>query len=201
MSPKNRVTWIALLCAVTLGCSPLPTAPELPARQATGLAAGSVPQETGGVIKLPGLDTVELEPIDPSIIPDTLELIRAVEGDRGDSLKLGMVDLEVPAGAYDGDAEIRMTVPDSTLLEVQLDIYPASKNHFDEPVKLAFDLSVAHRPSELHVYWLDETLGEWVEVPSDYDPVKKKITAPLSHFSTYKVAKASWAKASWGVAP
>lgn len=186
-----RNAWPVLLAVAVFGCSRLPTAPETP-------GTGNRTAEPSGLIS--GL----LEPLEPApIIPDTLIRWDDVDGGEGGKVRAGHIEVEVPRGAYEGVAEIRITVPNEDSLRCHLEIYPSSKNHFTKPVKVKFDVrnvdpaDLGVGPLEtLGVYWLDETTGRWVQIAADYDE-GGKITAELNHFSQYKVAKASWNKASW----
>lgn len=193
----TMITLLVLASAITFGCSPLPTAPELSARDVAKAHSES------GLIHhdlLEPLDPLLPQPQPPTLppIPDP-DSIRAenIDGDVGGNVKVGYVDVEVPRGAYNGQAEIRITIPDKDSLMCHLEIFPASKNHFDVPVIVTFDLGNVEDTNSLGVFWFNEEVGRWLQIAAQMDPEHRKITAELSHFSQYKVAKASRNKASW----
>lgn len=196
----KRSAAIVLLCAFTFGCSRLPTAPEL-----------DTPTVQKGVASS-GLNSEILEPLDPllpngppslvpvlPVEPDTLIRAEDIDGTHGGRVNAGNVVVDVPPGAYHGQAQIKITIPDHDSLMCHLQIFPESMNHFEEPVKVTFDIE-NFTTDPLHVpgvFWFDEERNIWVQVVAIHDPERKEITADLNHFSQYKVAKASWNKASW----
>ena len=198
---RLKTLWLVLLGVLAFGCSRLPTAPPSESQRSTRSSAGVL--------------VVPIDPVDPGdggggpIGPppaevDTLVRAEDIDGRDGGEVSIGYVGVEVPEGAYDGRATVKITIPDDDSLKCHLEIFPASYNHFVEPVKVTFDVSHVDRaalgvgPTEtLGVYWLDEVHNRWVQIPATLDEPRGEISAELAHFSQYKVAKASWNKASW----
>ena len=78
-----------------------------------------------------------------------------------------------------------------------LEITPASKNHFANPVRLQFDLPPNADPRVMVIYWYDETNGAWVTIPTTYDPATRKVWSDLPHFSMYKADCEVQGRAGW----
>jgi hypothetical protein len=197
---RLKTPWFLVLGVLVFGCSRLPTAPELE----PGAARSGVATSSGTM--------VIVDPTDPGGGPigppptevDTLVRAEDIDGRDGGEVSVGYVAVDVPEGAYAGTATVKIIIPDEDSLQCHLEIYPAMYNHFVEPVTVTFDVSHVNRaamgvgPTEtLGVYWLDESRNRWVQIPATLDEPRGKISAELSHFSQYKVAKASWNKASW----
>jgi len=121
-----------------------------------------------------------------------------VSGDHGGTLSVGRFTIQVPAGAYKGDATIGVSVPDQGVLQCNLSISPASANGFRVPVTLTTSYAGANvvDPNALVEVWFDESSGLWRPVlGTSVDPANKEVVAPLAHFSRYGVVnegKAGW---------
>lgn len=118
---------------------------------------------------------------------------RVVNGALGIVLNNGMWTAEVPAGAFTGSATITMSVPSNNPRTCQLDILPLSKNGFSRPVVVTAKVG----PSvtrDMWIEWWDPSSQVWVPVPgSSVDLSKGTVSAPLSHFSLYRVGgKNGW---------
>ncbi len=191
--PRKIVLPIALALAVGLvvGCAQLPTAPSVTAPStAATTAAGSAQQAAqsdgligsliGGVLNL---------------LVRTLHII----GDLGGSLTNGRWRVDVPPGAVDGDGTISITIASASSPACQLDITPATLNHFSAPVTLTADCSSVPSGtlSTYVIYWYNPGTLTWVEVAgSKVDLNRKVVTAPLQHFSKYAVGP-SGGRAGW----
>lgn len=205
MSPRPlppRLLWIALLAAVTFGCSRLPTAP--PAGEALRGGAATAGGEILPVDPLPP-SPIPIEPWDPAFpypeplppveVPDSMK-VEPVDALGGD-IKVGPVEVVVPAGAIPGEALVRVVIPDDDHLLCHLDIFPEAMNGFAEPVTVTFDVSRQPKPHKLGVFWLNEERNVWVQIGADLSPDGTRLSARLEHFSVYKVAPANQTKASW----
>ncbi|HJH28743.1 MAG TPA: VWA domain-containing protein, partial [Methanosarcinaceae archaeon] len=54
-------------------------------------------------------------------------------------------------------------------------------------ITLPYDPSKVDDPSQLSIFYFDETLGTFVEIESTIDPVNHKVTGSTSHFSTFAI--------------
>lgn len=200
---RTKTPWLVLLGVLAFGCSRLPTAPELSARDVDKVPAGSnlVSQRLEPLEPLlPGIGADDWSPL-PILEPDTLVRDADIDGSVGGGVSVGYVHVEVPSGAYSGQAKIRVTIPNHDSLMCHLEIFPAWKNQFAEPVTVTFAIDGVIQEvgplQTLGVFWFDEEHRRWVQIPAEMAPDRRTISAELSHFSLYKVAKASWNKASW----
>jgi hypothetical protein len=185
---------LAALVLAVVGCGTMPTAPVLD----TGAVASSSQSSKApaphailgrGVI-------VQLPPVEDPI-GAVVQGVTTIAGDVGGSIEVAKVTVRVPKDAITGDAVIKVTVPDSTKLECRLEISPAEKNHFDVPVTLEFDAKSVPDVRIMTVYWFDEDSKQWVPIPCIVDPVNRKISAELPHFSKYKADSELQGKAGW----
>jgi len=184
MSPRKTLLPIALALAVGLavGCGHMPTAPATAVQATAGSAQqaaqpdGLIGSLVGGVLKL-------------------LVRILNLVGSLGGSLSNGRWRVEIPPNAVNGDATVSLGVTSDSSPSCQLDISPASLNHFSTPVTLTVDCrSVpASDLSSYVIYWYDPVKAAWTEVPgSRVDLASKSVSAPLQHFSGYAVGRAGW---------
>jgi hypothetical protein len=189
-------TVMALGLLTVNGCGQLPTAPRL---DASGGAAGSA--VSGGLVADPG--GIDVGPpaggsgVPPAGSP-SLEATTGVIGEMGGSVQLKDVSVIVPKNAFPGAATIQVTKPDSTRREVHLEITPASKNHFDVPVRLEFDVAGSGEdPRMMVIRWHDMAENQWVDIPTTTDPVTGKVWADLAHFSEYRCVNEVKGRAGW----
>ena len=116
-----------------------------------------------------------------------------VDGDKGGVVDGGWFRVEVPEGAFDGWATIKVKQPDPTLLMCELEISPSSANQFKVPVRLIAKVP-DHRAADDEMLWHDEAAGVWRRIASTSAAGNTEIVAPLSHFSSYGVIKG---RAGW----
>lgn len=121
-----------------------------------------------------------------------------INGLLGGTVTAGRMTVVVPPFAIAGTAVVTVTQPDTSALVVELNISPASLNHFALPVLLtmraggliSLDLL---KGSRIERY--DPVLGQWVPVAGSVVSVAGlTLQAPLWHFSTYR---ATGGKAGW----
>jgi hypothetical protein len=197
--------WLLALAS----CGTAPTAPQL---NRSGEPAGaSVNSARAGGASHDGLIGDLVEPLLPAVgelvapiknLPrligdDGLELVQPVTATTAVTMTVADVTVKVPVGALSGDAEIKVTVPDSTKLECHLEIFPASQNHFAVPVRLEFDVRAAGDPRMMVVYWFDEQARAWVPLTTTMDATTGKVWAELPHFSIYKADCEAQGRAGW----
>lgn len=206
----NRILGGALAAwlLALVSCGTAPTAPQLnrsgePAGASVNSARAGGASHDGLIGDLiepilgPGGVTAPIRNVPRLIGEDGLELLQPVTGNTGASLRVADVTVHVPPDAFSGDAEIKVTVPDSTKLECHLEIYPASKNNFAMPVRLEFDVRAAGNPRMMVVYWFDEQAHAWVPLTTTMDAATGKVWAELPHFSIYKADLEVQGRAGW----
>jgi len=147
----------------------------------------------------------QLEPIeDPAIEPvgsRELHVEAVIDGAVGGQLQCGRFLLSIPAGAFEGEGKVSMTMPDSTVMVVDIEIEPATLNNFNEQVKLALLTdNTGLVADDLTIYWWDPDKTEWKALGCDRDlsddvsitGTTEGILTNLSHFSRYSGGKAGW---------
>ena len=190
---RDRSTWIAVVamaaCLVAYGCGTLPVQPRPVSGAGTG--ASPVAGATGGGVRA----TITQPPTteDPSKA-STL----TIDGSVGGTIQVKNVSVIVPQDCYSGDAQIKVTLPDSLKLQVQLEIDPPDMNHFDVPVRLQFDVSSSGQdPRVMVIYWHDPSDNQWVAIPTTVDVKTGRVYADLQHFSEYECVSEIQGKAGW----
>jgi hypothetical protein len=169
---------IAVLLAAA-GCSNLPTAPTAPST--------SAPAASGGSSEILGL----FESSSTTTTTKTLGLL-------GGAVRAGDFTLTVPPLALTRTATITVRQPDPARPVVELSISPASANNFLVPVLLTADASKMERSllSVSCVSYYNPATDKWEPVSgSTVSLLSLTVSAPLSHFSTYRVE--SGGKAGW----
>ena len=110
-------------------------------------------------------------------------VIRLVDGTVGTVLDSGMWTVEVPSGAFTGTASVSVGTSARDPLTCELGITPLEKNNFSKPVMLTAHL----RPGMLTNTTGVDGSREEIMIGSVTDPVRNTVSAPLWHFSTYRV--------------
>jgi len=171
------------------GCVELPTGP------ASRLQAASVPSGRSA-------QSTDLIGSVVSVVDGLVKLVfkaLTIVGSVGGSLTNGRWRVDVPAGAFDGSATVRIGVIDDTSPSCQLEILPAEKNNFRIPVRLTASCSSvpAEQLKDYVIFWFNPATKTWVPVVgSTVDLTRKTVSAPLQHFSVYAVG-AKGGKAGW----
>ena len=101
----------------------------------------------------------------------------------------------VPAGAFGDSATITVSIPDSNDFIVDLDIQPASLNHFTQLVELRLKCSNKGRTSTTPAaWWFNPADSLWYGLTgSQYDSGGGDVRVQLRHFSRYGAGgKAGW---------
>ena len=187
----TRHAALALTLLVLAGCGPMSTAPMLDdsaridnngaATQASTMPIDT-PAETPG-----GGSTPSVTPPPPDLVGTSYEM----SSTQGGTMKSGRWTVVVPPGAFEGTARVAISTSSSKSWQCQLGILPASKNNFETMVTLVADCHsvIPKQLARYAIFQLDEGTGAWVRVPDSIVDLKKKtVTAPIPHFSTYKVA-------------
>ena len=119
-------------------------------------------------------------------------------GPLGGTVSAGNFKVVIPPGALTTTATIRVSQPDPAKPVVNLSISPASANKFLLPVLLVADAAPMDRSllSVAYVGYYNPETGAWERVESSVVSVATlSVSAPLWHFSTYRVE--SGGKAGW----
>ena len=168
----------------TAGCSQLPTAPPTApiVSDAATISTDAAPSE---ILGLPLLGTA------PKTSTRTIGLLGGV-------VAAGNFTVVIPAGALLTTARVTVTQPDPTRPVVDLHITPPSANKFLLPVLLIANAKPMDRSllSVAYLSYYNPSTGRWERVAgSKVDLLGLTVSAPLWHFSTYRVE--SGGKAGW----
>ena len=207
-----------LLLAFVTGCGTTPLDPVPPGDPGVGNPAPPTGPEVL-VINPDGSVSYTRPPADASLAADAstyepqptgerrLTRSAMVDGADGGKLRCGRFVLLLPPGAYNGTGTVTMTMPDSTVMIVELEISPADLNGFQKPIDLAITTTdVAVSPDSLQLYYYNPDVKEWQSLECDKtledDPrldedaepttTTHGLMTPLSHFSRYSAGKAGW---------
>ena len=180
----------ALVIATLAGCSQSPTAP-VTSRQASGVASLSPDQGSTD----PPSD-VPTTTVNPAVQPPGAVSSRWLSPLLGGTVVAGQFRVVVPPGALRERALITICQPRLDQRVVQLDVSPPSANGFIVPVLLIADCSNMDLKllSLQTMWWWNPVAQRWEAVLNvQVNLLGRTVTAPLWHFSTYKVGgKAGW---------
>ena len=188
--PLTFALSLAVLLAVA-GCSDLPTKPQL------GPEGGSSATATDAAI---ATDVAPAEVLGINLGGGTTSSTTKsmVIGVLGGTVSVGNFTVIVPPAALLQTATITVSQPDLAHPVVNLSISPASANRFLLPVLLVADAKPMN-PSLLSIAsigYYNPATGKWETVAgSAISLLDLTVTAPLWHFSTYRVqagGKAGW---------
>lgn len=188
------LAFTAIAVMIVAGCSSLPTQP-------TGAASGSRAANPALLGLSPGDNTStspSTAPAGPTAGVVSATSSKTINGLLGGTIAAGDFTVIVPPGAFLGTATITVNQPDVTKLQVNLGISPASMNHFLLPVLLVANASSMNPQllSVAFISWYNPATGQWVPVAgSNVSLLNLTVSAPLFHFSTYRVdtqSKAGW---------
>lgn len=215
-SYARRLATLALAAALSVaieGCGDAPTAPETPA------------VVSGPPLLVVGADgATSFERLTVAAATDTvnagsrsLKVSKEIVGALGGWVRCGRFFLAFAPGAFDSVGTVTMSMPDSTLMVLNLEIAPARRNGFRAPVYLAANTTDTDVPSDsLAIYWMDPKSGTWTDVTTaktvtsatdcvtevdggtsggdtpDANWASLGVTSTLQHFSTYSTGKAGW---------
>ena len=166
------------------GCSNLPTQPLAPTQSGSGVVTtDGQPAQVLGLFEGSSTST---------------NTNSKVIGVLGGTVSVGDFTIVVPPLALTRTATITVTQPDLARPVVNLSISPATANGFLLPVLLVANASRMDRSllAVAYISYLNPTTGKWETVPGcSVSLLGLTVTAPLSHFSTYRVE--SGGKAGW----
>ena len=151
-------------------------------------------------------DSVPPMPADPvdGTVDRSLTITTTMDGQEGGRLRCGRFVLVVPKDAWIGKGDVTMSMPDSTVMLVNLDIQPSSLNKFAVPVTLCLVTDgTLVRLQDLAMYWWDPAAGKWMSQVTDKDLTdnpdllyganySQGMAIELGHFSRYSGGKAGW---------
>ncbi len=198
---RSRTLLAALIALSLFGCSPGSLGPS---STATGPDPGRAPWGMGTISLLGDtLGPTSVVSNDSNFVfvgRDSFTVVtQAVDGLSTSVLSSGCVRLDVPVGAIRGAATIQMKSSMNGRY-VQLEILPADRNGFDVPVRLSTNCSGAPLAilENLAFFWIDPANGDWVLVDgSTVDLDTGEVSAPLKHFSEYRIGNRNLSKAGW----
>lgn len=130
-----------------------------------------------------------------------LHVSAVVDGAAGGRVQCGRFLLSIPPGAFEGEGTISMSMPDSTVMVVDLEIDPIELNDFKNKVKLCLLTDGTKLLSEdLQIYWWNDKYSEWKALGCDRDlsddtaitGTAEGLLTELDHFSRYSGGKAGW---------
>ena len=192
---KGTLALVAVGLLFVVGCSALPTQPKL-----DNLESAPAPESS-----IRRLDVTEPEgapagtplsaPETPSQAVGATSSVR-INGLFGGIVSAGKFKVVILPATFWGVATVTVSQPDVSKLQCDLDITPASANHFLVPVLFIADASSL--PRELlaisTIQWWDPVRAKWVNVPGvSVSLLNLTVQAPLWHFSTYRVeGRAGW---------
>ena len=170
---------------VSFGCSTAPTSP--------GSESGQGPSPSS----LTTDATDDASPPSPAVMPTGVSTTREINGLLGGTVRAGNFSVVFPPAAFVGKAMVTVRQADVTKLVVDLDISPATKNHFLAPVLLVADCKDKVPPTLLStafISWWNPATSTWDRVSgSSVSVLNLTVQAPLWHFSSYRVdGKAGW---------
>jgi len=187
---RLRPLLAAAAVALVAGCSILPTKPVTVNHEATSARVIESPTTEATPIDTTKSDTIQVAPI-----TDTESIVGLVGG----SAAAGHFKVSVPPTAFLGVADVTVRVPYPNAFQVDLAISPDDKNQFQTPVVLSMDLSQTlpdYLVAQCVVQWWNPDMQTWQPVNgSTVDMTTLSVSAPLHHFSTYRVTvqgRASW---------
>jgi hypothetical protein len=184
-SPLRHLRPLVLGLAVLLaaaGCSNLPTSPLA--------SSPSTPSGTGSSSQILGLGDGLLGSNSTTEATKTMGVL-------GGTISAGDFTLVVPPLALTRTATITVRQPDPASPVVELSISPSTANRFLVPVLLAAKASKMDRSllSVACISYYNPSTGKWEPLTSTVSILSLTVSAPLSHFSTYRVE--SGGKAGW----
>lgn len=192
MKPRAIAGAFSLVLAAGLfvaGCSSLPntsnvTAPVVPDPEIVDTTTAPAPESAPAPA-----------PSKTAISASRSVYLRAV---LGGVVHAGNFTVVVPPLALPNDAIVTVRQPDITKPVVELSVTPEDRNSFRLPVLLVADVSPMKAPlvSLSYLSWWNPVASKWEPVAgSQVNVAGLSVTAPLMHFSTYRVesnGKAGW---------
>ncbi|HEY6194531.1 MAG TPA: hypothetical protein VI504_05760 [Candidatus Eisenbacteria bacterium] len=155
----------------------------------TAVPPGPAPLSAPGPITSFGVVRPDLLPLVTLLMPPVTAVI---DGSQGGRIENDRVRLDIPSGAFSGKATITMTMSDPVNFVVNLDIQPASANHFNKPVEMRMNCNGLPWTRTPATYWYNPVDKRWYGMTqSEFNG--DEIRVFLSHFSTYGAGgKAGW---------
>jgi hypothetical protein len=207
----QRFLAAAALLALT-GCNGTFTLPFEPQSQtptdpppSAGPEILVVEESNATLYRMATADSVPLIPdVVDGIVDRSIKVETKIDGHEGGRLRCGRFVLVVPKDAWVGLGDVTMSMPDSTVMLVGLDIQPSSLNKFAVPVTLCLVTEgTTARLQDLAMYWWDPAADKWMSQVTDKDLTDNPdllygenytqgMAIELGHFSRYSGGKAGW---------
>jgi hypothetical protein len=139
-----------------------------------------------------------------TVVDRSLTVTGTIDGKYGGRLRCGRFVLVVPPLAWIGKGDVTMSMADSTVMLVDLGIYPTKLNAFTVPVELCLVTEgTSVSVDNLAMYWWDPAKSTWMAQTCDKDLTDNPelilgenytngMVIQLNHFSRYSGGKAGW---------
>lgn len=189
-SARLRAACVAATLFAIIGCSGSGSSITSPV---TSMGGSTGPAEAPAPATATGVAAPEM--VTDSMLAQAVTLSGVIDGRSGGRLENEHVRLDVPAGAFGDSATITVTFPDPHAFVVELDIQPASLNHFAQPVELRLKCNNKRRTSTTPAaWWYNPSDSLWYGLTgSQYDSGGGDVRVQLRHFSRYGAGgKAGW---------
>jgi len=180
--PQGFVLGLTFLVALA-GCSNMPTQPQALAEpeSAVTVTGGAEPEQVLGLDALGSTTTTKTKSI----------------GVLGGVISAGDFTIVFPPAALTRTATVTVSQPDPARPVVNLSISPASANRFLLPVVLTANAKRMDQSllSVACISYYNPTTQKWENLSSTVSLLNLTVSAPLWHFSTYRVSaggKAGW---------
>lgn len=188
---RLRAAGVAVAMFAIIGCSGSGSSITSPVTSMSGGSTG--PAEAPAPATATGVAAPEM--VTDSLLAQAVALSGVIDGRIGGRLENEHVRLDVPGGAFNGTATITVTFPDPHAFVVDLDILPATLNHFAQPVELRLKCNNKGRTSTTPAaWWYNPSDSLWYGLTgSQYDSGGGDVRVQLKHFSRYGAGgKAGW---------
>ena len=137
----------------------------------------------------------------PAAANETLTALTATQpilGTTGGQVRSGRWTVDIPGGAFPGQATITIRTANANAAMCDLTILPATLNRFAVPVTLTAQFPPGTDVSRYVIRRFDPASNRWEVVPgSRVDPTRACVSAPLEHFSIYDVVDVLLGKSGW----
>lgn len=131
----------------------------------------------------------------PGLVSNVVNAVtQVVDGALGAVLRTGLWTVQIPAGAFAGTATVSLNASASNPTVCGLEIAPASKNGFANPVTLTARIPLGMSASSARIEWFNPQTQAWDPVPgSSVNLLTRTVSAKIWHFSQYRVdGRSGW---------
>lgn len=196
MKRPNLTRWLASavagLALALSGCGEVPSTAPAPT-PSDGMASSSpeilrLSGTTAYFGPAPNMEVQAAGSVNASATTASLK----VNGSVGGRLSCGRFTVVVPPNSFSGTGTVSMSLRDTTVAVVDLNITPATLNNFKSPVALSYDPSGLGLTDPVTIYFYDSNRRVWIDLLARVDSKTGLPTVQLKHFSPYGAGKAGW---------